>query len=216
MTEKAVILDMDGVLVDSIPMHKKAMDRIFKKHNIPFSISRWDEINGKNIPDTFRYIKDNYGGDFDLYEAIEEKKESNMEIAKKISLFKGIDDAIKRLRQKGYILILATSALKKEAYTILDRHNLRVYFDCIVTGDDVRRSKPDPEIFEKCADRLKLERESCVVVEDSPNGIEAAKKAGMKVIGVTTTHDKEELKEADLVIDKPSKLTGSAKVVLDE
>ena len=205
-TIKAFIFDMDGVLLDTIAQHKKSLSRIFKKYKIPFGIERFDEINGRNIKDIFSYIKKKYGGNFDVNGAANEKRKDNIRIAKIAAPVSGMLILIRKLKSNGFNLILASSATKKEITIFLDRFGLNDYFDCHVSGEEVRRSKPDPEIFERCARKLGLKNNECAVIEDAPNGIKAANKANMISIGITTTHVFEELEEAKIVIKKASDL----------
>ncbi len=206
-----VIFDMDGVIIDSIPLHKKTYSEIFKKMNVPFSIEKFDEINGRHIEDAFNYIKENYGGNFNVNKAVKKKKEKNIEISKKAHLMKGTKKLIKILADKNFNLILATSATKKEAENVFKRFNLNQYFDCVITGEDVEHSKPNPEIFVSCIKKLNLNKKNSVVIEDSPKGIKAAKKAGMKCIALTSTHKKTQLNEADAVVENLNEISSILK-----
>jgi HAD superfamily hydrolase (TIGR01509 family) len=216
---EAVIFDMDGVIVDSIPLHKESFSRIFKKFSVPFSLERFNEINGMTVEDSFNYIRDNYEGEFDVQQAIEEKRRADLKIAKRAPLIKGAIETLEKLHHKGFTLVLATSSPRREVEIILNRFNLFIYFDCLMTGDEVEKSKPHPEIFEKCVCKLKLNKTQCVVIEDSPDGIRAAGRAGIRCIALTSNHGKEELGEADVIIDELSQIPrviGKAGVGLDD
>lgn len=195
---KSVIFDMDGVLLDSIPLHKKAFEMIFRKHDMPFSMDRFPEINGKSIRDVFTYIRENYGG-FDLEAAVKDKLETNMDIARQAPLFEGVMEVLEDLKDRD--LMLASSASRAEIDIVLDRFHLRDIFSCSVAGDEIQRTKPHPDIFLRCPKTLGIPPDRCIVIEDAPNGIKAAIAAGMRCIAITTTHKKADLDDADAVLD---------------
>ncbi|MBD3202686.1 HAD-IA family hydrolase [Candidatus Woesearchaeota archaeon] len=196
-----VIFDMDGTLIDSIPLHKKTYEEIFEEMDIPFTLDKFEEINGRDIRKSFEYIKENYGGEFDVSKAYEKKKKANIEISENADLFPQTKEILEKLKKSGYRLILATSATQKEAQNVIKRFELGGIFECATTADDIKKSKPHPSVFEECIDALNLDNKKSLVIEDSPRGIEAAKRAGMKVAAVATTHNKEQLREADYILD---------------
>jgi beta-phosphoglucomutase len=113
---------------------------------------------------------------------------------------------LKQLKQENLKIALATSSRQEKMKLVLQLTNLLPYFDVIVTGDLVNRSKPAPDIFLKVAEKLQLKPCECVVIEDAANGVKAAKNAGMKCVAITTTHTEDLLQQADLVIDSYEKL----------
>ena len=122
-----------------------------------------------------------------------------------VNLVTNAGKTIKEL-SKNYRLALATSENTETTLKVLDKFDLKQYFKAIITADMVTKTKPDPEVFLKAAKELNIQPEYCVVIEDSTFGVDAAKKAGMKSIGITTNLTKEQLAEADIVIDSFSKL----------
>jgi len=108
---------------------------------------------------------------------------------------------LKQLKAENLKIALATSSRQEKMNFVLQLTNLTSYFDIIVTGDLVQKSKPAPDIFLKAAEKLQLKPEDCLVVEDAANGVKAAKNAGMKCVAITTTHTEDLLQQADLVIN---------------
>ncbi|MEM2131388.1 MAG: HAD family phosphatase, partial [Candidatus Woesearchaeota archaeon] len=123
------------------------------------------------------------------------------DIIKMIKLYPGVVELLKELKQNNIKIGLGTNGSKRTITKLFDNFGLHNYFDSIVTFDDASQGKPHPEIFLKNAENLKVKPEECVVVEDSIEGITAARAAKMKVIAVQTTLKKEELKDADLIVE---------------
>ena len=112
----------------------------------------------------------------------------------------GLTDFLEDLHKHNITMAIATSGIQENIDFMFEHIPIKKYFKEIINASDVSKGKPDPEIFLKAAESIKMPYESCVVFEDSMAGIKAGKSAGMKVVALTTTHTPEELKEADLVI----------------
>lgn len=200
---KAVIFDMDGTMIANMKHHDAAWIEFLKRHGLELSeeerkskISsrRNDEIFATLFgDDTPAEIKKEYG---------EEKEQIYRELYKKdIKEVAGLTTLIKELKEQGYKLAVATTAPQKNRDFGLEELGLSDSFDVIVGAEDVSRGKPDPQIYEEAAKRLGVKQEECLVFEDSPLGIEAAKNAGMRVIGIATSHTEKELAEAERIIE---------------
>ena len=183
---EAVIFDWDGTLVDSakaiVGSFQKALDEIGCKVADEF-IAR---LMGTNSLETLTMILREAKVSFDdkfIKHLSEERIRFEMEMSDKVILFDGTTDILESLRGKVN-LGLATSNNRKVIDHLLKVKNIRSFFDAIVTIEDIKNSKPNPEIFLKCASRLKVEPERCVVVEDSIFGVKAAKAAKMGCIAV--------------------------------
>lgn len=191
MTIKAIIFDMDGVIVDSIPMHLKIWKKMFEKRKIPFSNKIFEKYNGTSTYEIGKsLIKD-----FNLKETpndiVKEKLEYELIYRKKeIKLFKKSIFVLKKLKRQGYKIALATSSKKSILNFILKNFDIKKYFDAISHAEEVKNSKPAPDIFLLAAKKIKINPENCIVVEDAINGIVAAKKAGMQSVAITTTFKK--------------------------
>jgi len=117
-----------------------------------------------------------------------------------ISLLKGFQDFLERSEQQGIPMAIGSAAITFNIDFILDNLHLRHFFKAIISADDVAASKPDPETFIKCAKLLQVPPMNCLVFEDAPKGVEAAQKAGMRSVALTTMHSKEEFEKYNNVI----------------
>ena len=200
---KAVIFDMDGVLVDSEPLHVSVETSMFKEFNIPItkdmytrfagttSLSMWgslvSEFKLNRRPEELASLSNN--------RFIEELRSS-----KDVKLFDGVVDVLKDLKSRNIPVALASSSSIDIVYAVLDRFELRSYFTEIVTGSDVSHSKPHPEIFLLASKQLQISPSNCIVVEDSTNGVLAAKHAGIFCVGFKPASNHHELLDASVVI----------------
>jgi len=128
-------------------------------------------------------------------------------VYKHLTPMPGLLRLIQELKARRFRIAVATSAPKANASLILKTLKLEHELAALVTEEDVEEGKPDPEIFLKAAEKCLASPENCIVIEDSPAGIKAAKAAGMKAIALTTTRPAEELSEADLVVENLAMLT---------
>lgn len=194
-TYKAVIFDMDGVISNTNPYHKKAWLKFAEKYNL--EITDYDLKNnmyGRTNNEIFKFLfkKGLLAGDIKVLSGEKEKifREIYKDNAKPL---KGLINFLNELKNSGIKIGLATSAPKDNVNFILNKLNIRSFFDLVIDPSGVLKSKPDPEIYLKSAELLKVKPQECIVFEDSIPGVEAGKAAGMKVIGVTSTHSKQEL-----------------------
>ncbi len=183
---KAVIFDMDGIIVDSEPWQMISMRQAVAPFNITLTDKELSEFIGIRTTESFLVLKERYNIPISAAELTEIKNKHYKKILmQEIQPRENLLDLIRYLNNK-YKLGLASSSTKEEVDNILDLLNLKKYFAVIVTGDDVANGKPDPEIFLNAAGKLKILCEDCAVIEDSRNGINAAKKTGMMSIAVPT------------------------------
>jgi len=202
---KAIIFDMDGVLVDSMPYHFLAWYEALRPYGIRVSCfdvyskegERWD----KTLKDLFKDsgIKLSPG----IMKEIFIKRQK---IFKKYfcrSIFKGAQESLNCFKAEGYLLGLVTGTPIQEVNKILPSKILSM-FEVIVAGNQVKRGKPHPEPYLKASRLLSLAPSQCLVVENAPLGIESAKRAGMFCIAVTTSLPAAYLKKADMVVEKLS------------
>ena len=207
---RAVIFDMDGVIVDSTECDFLAWKRVFDDAGVKFSRSRYKASMGKRGVEVVKACMPWEVGDEEAQSFQDKKLQYFMEecIEKKgIKMIEGIGEFVELVMKNDYQVALATAAVKERAEVVLEFTNLKEYFPVVVAGDQVSKGKPDPETFLKAAEKLGRAPEECVVIEDAPNGVRAAKAGGMKCIAITTTHSKDELGEADKIIDSFDELT---------
>jgi beta-phosphoglucomutase len=197
----AFIFDMDGVLVDSNPTHKIALKQFCKKHGYELSEEQLREkIYGRTNRDWLL----NLFGDLNeetIKQYAYEKESLFRELYDDIKPVDGLIDFLKKLDDSGIPRAIATSAPRANVDFTLERTSMGAYFPTILDDSFVSKGKPDPEIYLKSAAALGFDPSRCIVFEDSLSGVKAGKLAGCKVVGVTTTHSKEELHETDYNID---------------
>lgn len=183
---KAVIFDMDGLLVDSEVRALNAWREVAKEYGIPDIDKLFPKIIGMNTYTRSKLFESVYGKDFPFAECNEEvrSRAHGSEANNPIPLKKGARELLAYLRANGYKLAIASSGLLATIERRMKYHGIFEYFDVIVSGDMVNNSKPDPEIFLLCSQKLGVAPEEITVLEDSANGIKAAFAAGMRPVMV--------------------------------
>ncbi len=201
---------MDGVIVDTEPVHSYAFHTHFKNLGIDVSDDLYATLLGKSTKNVYENLKAQFGLSESVEDLINQKRSIfNEAFDHKPDLFliDGVEKLIKDLYDNGIQLILASSSAKQTINRVFKRFGLHPYFTDIVSGEDFPKSKPDPAIFIHAASLSKAPKENCLVIEDSSNGIKAAKAAGLFCIGYDSIHSKmQDLSEADLVIRDFSEL----------
>jgi len=197
-----VIFDMDGVVVDSNPVHKEVIKLFCKKYNQDVSDTILKErvygrTNKEWIPEVFGDISSDYSNRL----ADEKEKMFREMFDPRSAEIPGFTAFLENLREAGIKCILATSAPGENADFILQELDIAKYFHSVLDSSDVERGKPEPDIYLKAASALNLPPGECIIFEDSFAGVEAGVRAGATVIGVTSTHTAEELIGCAKVID---------------
>jgi beta-phosphoglucomutase family hydrolase len=205
---KAVIFDMDGVIVESEPIHVEAETQIMLKHGVRITAEELRGYTGTTAEFEFNDLIRKYKLNTTAETLFNEKEDILFKLLEeKTEPTKGVIDLIKKLKQQGFKLAVATSGHRKLAYYYLRKLGLETFFDTVVCAEDITRSKPDPEIFLKAAQRLGVEPFECIVIEDAKFGVEAAKKAGMKAVGYRNpSSGNQDLSKADWVVSDFTKL----------
>mgnify|MGYP001609892866 CR=1 FL=1 len=199
---KGVIFDFDGVIVDSEPLRYESYKKLFWDE---FGVKLPDErkrILGRDQRENLKYLLEMFGLECDVEELVERRKIILKEIFSKkenIIPIDGILDFLETLKKKRIKMAVASSSSLEYLENICDGLKIKDYFDCILSGEMVKKKKPNPDIFLLALEKLGLEKEECVVIEDSLSGIEAAKRAGIKCSGITSTLSEDELEDADFV-----------------
>ncbi len=202
---KGVLFDMDGVLVNNLEVHREAFMEFFRRYGVKRTfedLSRVfgmgnDDIMGELMP---RDVVERVG----IRELGHEKEAIYREIyAPTITPQAGLVEFLESLKSNNLLCAVGSSGYRLNVNFVLEKCNIEPYFKAIVAGDEVTRCKPDPEIYLTAAAKLGLQAEECIVFEDAEAGIEAAKRAGMKVIALATTFSREflETTDADYIID---------------
>lgn len=205
-----VIFDMDGVIVDTEPVHHYAFRQHFELLNINVSPEMYASFTGNSTRNVFQKLKNHFQLTHEIDDLIDTKRQLfNEAFDKKEDLFllDGVKDLIKELYQNGMQLVLASSSAKVTINRIFTRFHLHPYFAHIVSGEDFENSKPDPAIFVHAAFLSETPKENCIVIEDSTNGIKAAKAAGIYCIGYDSPNSKlQDYSLADWTISNFSEL----------
>jgi beta-phosphoglucomutase len=198
----AFVFDMDGVIIDSNPFHKISLKQFCKKYGYDLGEEQLREkIYGRTNKD---WIVNVFGplDEKKLREYADEKEALFREIYQNdIKPVDGLVAFLQQLDARKLPRAIATSAPRANVDFTLSKTGTGKYFPIILDESFVSKGKPDPEIYLKTAAALKFEPGNCIVFEDSLSGVKAGKNAGCKVVGITTTHTREELHETDLVID---------------
>lgn len=202
---QAVIFDMDGVIIDSEPIHFRMMKKYLEELGIQISEEEWNEYTGMANKEIFASLKLKY----DLQQTAEDLTTVYMaryidflNSAKGIKPIAGVVALIREIHGIGLPLALASSASPKNIAIVLEKFQLGGYFEIAVSGCNMAASKPAPDIYFHVAEMLKVNPSECVVIEDSTNGLKAAKAAGMACIAYSNPNSgKQDLSLADAVID---------------
>jgi beta-phosphoglucomutase len=205
-----VIFDMDGVIIDSELLHKKAYYETFISLGLEVSEELYNTLTGSSTINAFQRLIAHFNLDEDPNELVLQKRKRYVNFFENdpaLHLVKGVEDIIKYFYDKGIILILASSSAMVNIDRVFNRFDLNQYFTAKISGADLTESKPHPEIFEKAAVLGNTPRENCIVIEDSDNGVKAANDAGIFVFGYQNPMAPDQtLENANIIITDFSKL----------
>jgi beta-phosphoglucomutase len=202
---KAVIFDVDGVLVDSMSYQADAWAKAFEE--IGITVTRRDiyELEGSNDSRLIKAIFEKAGKEPEPwhFEQLPERKREALEFSE-IKPFEGILDCIKELKQH-FKLAMVSGSNRTTVKKIIERFFLGC-FDVVINGSDLERGKPDPDPFLKALEILDLTKNECIVVENAPLGITAAKRAGLFCVAVASMLEPEKMQHADLTLENHAAL----------
>ncbi len=180
-----VIFDLDGVILDSEPLHVEATNQVLRRFGKHLSVQENAQFMGLADREYWQALLVHFGlKGIDPAPLVAEKARAYSELVqtRPLSPFPGVREFLEWLRARGCRLAIASSSRRQDIETILSRLEIRPFFAVVVSGEEVPRSKPHPNIFLEAARRLGCPVQACVVIEDSLNGIRAAQRAGMRVV----------------------------------
>ncbi|MBE0607171.1 MAG: HAD family phosphatase [Deltaproteobacteria bacterium] len=210
---EAVVFDFDGVIADTERLHCEMFLKVLEPHRISFTWEEYvDRYMGCDDRNAFRKAFRLGGRELDdrqLSRLVEAKSRRFQEVIRDgVRTYPGVVQWIKSLHASGVPMAICSGALRSDIDPILSRLDIACYFLHVVSADNVRRGKPDPEGYTLAFRELSLSRSakvssagSCLAVEDTPDGVTAAKRAGLSVLAVTNNYPAEALSRADLVTD---------------
>jgi beta-phosphoglucomutase len=200
-TRIAIIWDMDGVLVDSASFHFAAWQEVFSRRGVKFTEEEFIQLFGSRNDFIVRSILGQNIPEEDINAITQEKElEFRNAIKGRAKLLPGVSRLLDMM--KGNLkMALASSAPKENIDLISSELHMEGYFDCVVSGHEVAESKPSPEIYSLAAQRLQTNPGNCLVIEDSPLGVKAAKAAGMKCLAVSHNHPQQDMIESTVVVN---------------
>ncbi|MEN8076164.1 HAD family phosphatase [Clostridioides difficile] len=189
---KAVIFDMDGVIFDTEMVYLDVWSKVFEKYGYKMTKEIYSSVLGTGRENVKKVFLKHFGDELPIEDMYKEKDENLARaVDEGVPLKDGVYEILVYLRENNYKIALATSATTERAFQQLRHANIEGFFNAIVCRDEVKETKPNPEIFLKAAEKLNVIPDECIVIEDSGAGIKSAHNAGMVGIHVV------DLKEAD-------------------
>jgi beta-phosphoglucomutase family hydrolase len=204
----AVIFDVDGVLTDSYQPHFLSWQLMFEEIGVAFGEEQFRRTFGRTNPDIFHELYPGQLSPERVRELGDRKEVLYREvIAESFTPMPGAVELIDALTAAAFALGVGSSGPPENVALTLDKLGRRERFGAVVTGADVTRGKPDPQVFLLAAERLGLPPASCLVIEDAPQGVEAARRAGMACIAITGTAQRDALADAHHVVDAHAEIS---------
>lgn len=206
---KAVIFDMDGLLIDSEPIQFEASKLLFRRYNHRFTVRHLRKFLGVRLVDELKALKHHWRLSPGINELQIERKNIFLKLVRqKLQLSEGAIELLRFLRKANLPIGLGTSADRWFIDEVMEKFRVRRYFDVIVGADGVKQGKPNPEVYLKVAGQLKVSPKNCLVLEDAVNGVAAAKNAGMTCFAIPNSYiPKKYYQEADGIFQSLSELS---------
>ncbi|MGV4414417.1 HAD family hydrolase [Chryseobacterium sp. T1] len=210
MELKAVLFDMDGVIVDTEPLHRKAYFEMFSHYDMDVSEALFNTFTGRTTQSVCDQLAETFPSKITSEELILKKRERFKHLFYNdidFDLIPGVKALIQNYYDNGIKLVLASSASNVTIDMVFEKFNLNPYFMGKISGTDLKASKPHPEIFELAAKISGEDKENCIVIEDSTNGILAAHNAHIFCVAYKSEHSKnQDYSKANYVISDYSEI----------
>lgn len=210
MSDIGVIFDMDGVLVDTYHAHYRSWQLVAAEEGQQFTEADFAPTFGRTSREIIAMLWSNGQMDDAEIKRLDDRKEELFRriITEDFPAMPGVGELLAALGNAGFKLAVGSSGPPENVHEVLDQLGAKDRFGAVITGRDVTRGKPDPQVFLLAAERLAVPPARCVVVEDAVPGVEAARAAGMASVGLASTgRRREDLLEADLVVDRLEELS---------
>ncbi|MFP4015777.1 MAG: HAD family hydrolase [Halanaerobiales bacterium] len=207
---EAVIFDMDGVIIDSEPVHYQVNKKLYDELEIEVTDDEYSNFIGVSNLDHWNYLKEKYNIAESVEELIGKQTSQNIKHLQGSSEepIIGVVQLLEDLERENISIGLASSSSLRYIKAVLEKFGIDDYFSVMVSGENMDRGKPHPDIFQEAARKLEVDPENCVVIEDSRNGVMAAKKAQMKCVGFLNVNSgNQDLSLADKLVDSMKKVT---------
>lgn len=192
--KKSFLFDLNGTMIDDMQYHIIAWHRILNELGANISMERMkEECYGKNDEVLERIFPGRFTADEKTRMSIEKERQYQKDFLPHLKLLPGLHEFLNKAKKNEIPMAIGSAAIIFNIDFVLDGLNIRHYFDVIVGAEDVKESKPSPETYLICAEKLGVEPASCIVFEDSTKGVASALAAGMGCVAITTLHEKHEL-----------------------
>lgn len=194
---QAIIFDLDGVIIDSEPMHAQAKRVAFEEYEMDVPEEVYEQFVGETDYNVVKFVVQNYGDtSVSVQEVLDAKQAEFRALIPRMKAIPGALEFIQKARKYYENMVLVTSATSLNERLSLERFGLSDTFDFTINVEDVKNAKPDPEPYTKAIERLDIAAENCLIVEDSLNGVTAARHAGAFVVAVQTSMTEDRLFDA--------------------
>ena len=191
--KKAFLFDLNGTMIDDMPYHIKAWHQILNDLGADISMERMrEECYGKNHELLERIFPGRFSNEEKNSMSLEKEKQYQEAFKPHLQLIPGLENFLGEAHQAGIKMAIGSAAIMFNIDFVLDNLGIRKYFEALISADDVHHSKPHPETYLLCAEKLGMQPKDCIVFEDAPKGVEAALNAGMQSVVMTILHKKEE------------------------
>ncbi len=209
MQYKAYLFDLNGTMINDMSYHIKAWYRILNDLGANLSIEQVKrECYGKNHELLERVFPERFSDEEKDVMSYDKERQYQAEFKPHLRLLPGLAEFLEDARSRNIKMAIGSAAIRFNIDFVIDNLDIRDYFQAIVSADEVRNSKPDPETWLLCAEALEVEPADCLVFEDAPKGVEAAARAGMKCHVLTTMHEGDEFTAYDNIIGYSSDFQG--------
>lgn len=206
---KAVIFDMDGVIIDSEPMHFKVDKKLLRMAGLEVDKNFLNRYVGVSNPEMFADIREKFNISLSINELLDLKQKFLLEALNetKLTAIDGVEKLILDLASHDVLPAIASSSPRIFIEAVIRKLKLEQYFKAVVSGEEVEKSKPAPDIFLKAVSLLDIKPDECIVIEDSSAGVEAASAAGIRCIGFSNPNSgSQDLSKAYVIVDDMQKL----------